>query len=256
MTDTAVDKTLAVLGGLAEHSRITDLARVTGLPKSTVHRLLRAMVDRGFATVTEDGDYLAGPKVLRLAGSGLRPTDTVRRARPALRALHHDTGNTVHLAMLVGDELVYVDKVEADLPYRLASRIGMSLPWHCTAIGKAVLAALPAEELATRLDRTELTARTPGSITGRRRLLAQLARIGRSGFALDDEENEVGVRCVGSAVRDHTGSVVGGVSVSALALERGIAQLTAVGPRVLRAAVEISGQLGAAEAALGGRGRA
>jgi IclR family acetate operon transcriptional repressor len=86
MTDTAVEKTLAVLEALADHTRITDIARVTGLPKSTVHRLLQTMVDRGFATPTADG-YLTGPRVLALAGKVLRPVDTVERARPFLRSL-------------------------------------------------------------------------------------------------------------------------------------------------------------------------
>ncbi|MET9231493.1 IclR family transcriptional regulator [Lentzea sp. NPDC003310] len=243
MTDTAVEKTLAVLEALADHSRITDIARATGLPKSTVHRLLQAMVDRGFATPTADG-YLTGPRVLALAGKVLRPLDTVERARPHLRALQESTSCTVHLAVLFGDELVYVDKVEADKPYRMASRLGMSLPVHGTAIGKAVLAALPTSELNAYITRTGLPGRTPHTITSAPRLKAQLERVRRSRFALDDEENEVGVRCVGSAIRDHSGAVVGGLSASTLALEHSLPELIALGPRVLRAADEVSAALG------------
>ncbi|MFC3898937.1 IclR family transcriptional regulator [Lentzea rhizosphaerae] len=243
MTDTAVEKTLAVLEALADHTRITDIARVTGLPKSTVHRLLQTMVDRGFATPAADG-YLTGPRVLALAGKVLRPVDTVERARPFLRSLQESTGCTVHLAVLYGDELVYVDKIEANKPYRMASRLGMSLPAHGTAIGKAVLASLPPAELDAFLGRTGLPGRTPKTITSGPRLKAQLTRVRRSRFALDDEENEVGVRCVGAAVRDHAGVVIGGLSASSLAMEHSLPELIALGPRVLRAADEVSAALG------------
>jgi len=243
MTDTAVEKTLAVLEALADHTRITDIARVTGLPKSTVHRLLQTMVDRGFATPTSDG-YLTGPRVLALAGKVLRPMDTVERARPFLRALQESTGCTVHLAVLFGDELVYVDKIEANKPYRMASRLGMPLTAHGTAIGKAVLASLSTSELDAFVRRTGLPGRTPRTITSASRLKSQLARVRRSGFALDDEENETGVRCVGAAIRDHAGVVIGGLSASSLAMEHSLAELIALGPRVLQAADEVSAALG------------
>jgi IclR family acetate operon transcriptional repressor len=243
MTDTAVEKTLAVLEALADHTRITDIARVTGLPKSTVHRLLQAMVDRGFATLGSDG-YLTGPRILALAGKVLRPLDTVERARPFLRTLQESTGCTVHLAVLFGDDLVYVDKIEANKPYRMASRLGMSLPAHGTAIGKALLASLPPSELDAYITRTGLPGRTPRTITSSSRLKSQLSRVRRSRFALDDEENELGVRCVGAAFRDHAGTVIGGLSASSLAMEHSLQELIALGPRVLRAADEVSAALG------------
>jgi DNA-binding IclR family transcriptional regulator len=247
VTDTAVEKTLAVLEALADHSRITDIARVTGLPKSTVHRLLQAMVERGFAAVRSDGGYLAGPKVLVMAGKVLRPVDTVERARPALRALREESACTVHLAMVVGDELVYVDKVEANKPYRMPSRLGMSLSVHCSAIGKAVLASMAVSELDALMGRIRLAARTPNTITTPERLRAELAEARRTGYGFDDEENEIGIRCVGAAIRDHTGAVVGGISASTLAMEHTMAQLADLAPRVLHAADEVSVALGYVE---------
>ncbi|GLY47869.1 IclR family transcriptional regulator [Lentzea sp. NBRC 102530] len=192
---------------------MTDIARVTGLPQSTVHHLLPTTM-----------------------------VDAVERARPALHALRRSTGCTVHLAVLLGDELVHVDEVEK--PYRTAWRLGTSLPAHGTAIGKAVLASFSPAELDAHLTRTGLPARTPHTITSAPRLRAQLTRVRRSGFALDDEENEVGVRCVGAAVRDHSGAVIGGLSASSPALEHSLPELIALGPRVLRAADEVSAALG------------
>ncbi|MGW0517972.1 IclR family transcriptional regulator [Crossiella sp. NPDC003009] len=243
----AVEKALAVLDALAEHSRVTELARATGLPKSTVHRVLQTLAEQGFALADRQGNYLAGPKVLALAGRVLQRLDPARRARPALAALQGETGCAVHFAMLLGAELVYVDKVEGDKPYRMASRVGMSLPLHSSAIGKAVLAALPEVELAPLLGRLRLAARTPRTAVSPAALRDRLAGARATGFAVDDEENEPGVRCVGAVVRDHTGAVVGGVSVSALALEQELAELVAHAPRVLRAAREVSAAFGAPE---------
>ncbi|MBP2475239.1 DNA-binding IclR family transcriptional regulator [Crossiella equi] len=230
----AVEKALAVLEALAEHGRVTDLARVTGLPKSTVHRVLRTLVEQGFALPDQHGNYLAGPKVLALAGRVLHRLDPARRARAPLAALQADTGGTVHLAVLTGDELVCVDRVEGDKPYRLASRAGRALPLHRSAIGKAVLAALPPAELTAVLARLPLSPTSPIAVR------EALAPVRRAGFALDDEEHQAGVRCVGAVVRDHTGAVLGGVDVSALAIEHTMAELREHGHRVVRAAAEVS----------------
>ena len=120
---------------------------------------------------------------------------------------------------------------------RMASRIGGRLLLHCTAIGKAVLSTRDMNGL-------ELTARTPGTITDQQRLQAQLDRVRSCGFALDEQENEPGVRCVGAAVRNHNGTVVGGLSVSTLALEHTLPELIALGPRVVAAARDVSHALG------------
>lgn len=237
----AVRKALRVLEALADHSRITDLAEATGLPKSTVHRLLQVLVDSGFAAGDGSG-YRTGDRVLALAGKVLYRVDPAAQADPALGRLRDDTGCTVHLAMRFGGELLYVHKVEPDKPYRMGSRIGMHLPWHTSAIGKAVLAELPAAALPELLG--ELAPRTAGSITDRAELDRQLDAARSAGFALDDGENEAGVRCVGACVRDHSGTVVGGVSASTLALEHDVAWLREIGPRVRAAAAEVSTALG------------
>ncbi|MFR9728928.1 IclR family transcriptional regulator [Saccharopolyspora sp. MS10] len=239
----AVRKALRVLEALADHGRVTEIAAATGLPKSTVHRLLRVLVDAEFAH-SDDSGYRTGDRMLALAGKVLHRSDPAARADPALRRLRDDTGCTVHFALRFGGELLYVHKVEPDKPYRMGSRIGMHLPWHTSAIGKAVLAALPPEVVSELVGGGELLARTERSLTSRAALDAQLGEVGATGFALDDGENEVGVRCTGACVRDHSGAVVGGVSVSTLVLEHGMDHLRALGPRVRTAATEVSRALG------------
>jgi IclR family transcriptional regulator, KDG regulon repressor len=240
----AVGKALVVLDALADHSRVTDLAKAAGLPKSTVHRVLQTLVDQGFALADNRGNYLVGPRVLALAGKVLQRFDPARRAGLPLRQLHRDTGGAVHFAMLFGDELVYVDKVEGDRPSRLPTRIGMSLPLHSTSIGKAVLAALPADELAARLRQLRLVRRTPRTATDPRQVLWHIERARSAGYALDDEETEPGVRCVGATVRDHTGRVVGGISVATLTRDLDLTRLRGLGPRVIAAATQVSAALG------------
>jgi IclR family transcriptional regulator, acetate operon repressor len=217
----AAEKTLAVLDALAAREgadRLADVAARAGLPRSTAHRILQRLVERGYARSVGDGRYVPGPRVLALAGEALQELDR-DRVRPILEALRDDVGHTVHLALLTGDEATYVEKLEVpDSGYRMASRVGMRLSLRTTAIGKAILAALDDERLGS--DERE--------------------RIRRLGYAVDDEENERHVRCVGAAVLDDSGRPVGAVSVSALTLDLSLDDVPTIGPRVLAAAAELS----------------
>lgn len=236
----AADKAFDVMEALAEHSRLADLAAATGLPKATVHRILRVMVERGLARPVGDGGYVCGPRMLALAARVTHALDLPGRVQPHLEDLQRLTGRTVHLALLAGDEAVYVAKVEGGKPYRLASRVGMSLQLHCTSIGKAMLAAMGDDEVAGIAARTGLPRRTPRTITEAGALLAEIAAARERGWAEDHEENEPGVCAAGAAVFDHTGRLLGGVSAATLAFDAG----DGAGPAVRDAAREISRTLG------------
>jgi IclR family acetate operon transcriptional repressor len=240
-----VEKTLAVLDALGDHERIADIAQATGLHKSTVHRILQDFARLGFARATDHGTYQGGARILGLAGRVLARTDAAERARPELAALQEECGGTVHLAMLDGDEAVYVAKVEGSKPYRMASRVGMAMPLHCTAIGKAALAALPEPEVRALLARVPMPPRTPRTFTDPAALLAHLQEVRARGWSVDDEENEAGVRCVGAAVFDHTRRVIGAVSVSQLTSDPASRLPEEVGPQVAATALAISRALGA-----------
>jgi DNA-binding IclR family transcriptional regulator len=238
----AVDKAFDVMEALAEHSRLAEIAAATGLPKATVHRILHVMVQRGLARRVGDGWYVSGPRLLAFAGRIMHRLDLPAQVRPHLEELQRRTGRTVHLALLAGDEAVYVAKVEGDKPYRLASRVGMSLHLHCTSIGKAMLAAMTDDEVAGIAARTGLPRRTPNTIAGIDALLAEVAATRARGWAEDHEENEAGVCAAGAAVFDHTGHVVGGVSSATLSYDAG--SNSEVGPEVVAAARQISKALG------------
>jgi IclR family transcriptional regulator, acetate operon repressor len=240
----AADKTLSVLEALAEHDRIADLAAACRLPKSTVHRILQTLVRHGFARTDGQGGYVGGPRILSLAGRFLQRLDIAEQVRPILRDLQERTGWTVHLALLSGDEAVYVAKIEGAKPYHLASRVGMSLRLHCTSIGKAILATMPDSEVRAVVARTGLPPRTPHTLTDEEALLADLHGVRERGYAEDHEENEAGVHAVGAAVFDHTGEVLGAVSAACLVdLTNGREGLPAL---VRAAANEVSRALGAA----------
>lgn len=238
----AADKTLEVLEALADHARVADIAKSTALPKPTVHRILQTLVRHGFARTDGQGEYVGGPRILSLAGRFLQRLDIAEQVRPILRDLQERTGWTVHLALLSGDEAVYVAKLEGAKPYTLASRVGMSLRLHCTSIGKAILATMPDAEVRALVARTGMTARTEHTLTDEDSLLADLAEVRRRGYAEDHEENEAGVRAVGAAVFDHTGEVFGAVSAAALIYQDD--PLSERGDLVVKAAADVSRSLG------------
>ncbi|MFC4584591.1 IclR family transcriptional regulator [Sphaerisporangium corydalis] len=241
----SIDKALAVLEAIAEHHRVTDIAAATGVSKSTVHRILQSLVEWGFARADGAGGYEPGPRILTLAGRVMSRFDPSRQASAALRALHERTGYTTHFGIRSGDEAVYVDKLEGRRPYQMPSRVGMSLRLHSTAIGKAILAELGDDEVRLIAARTGLTRLTPATLTGVDDLLAHLGKVRALGYAMDDEENEPGIRCVGAAVFDHTGGVLGGISISSLAMDMEPGALQDLAPVVVSAARDVSTALGA-----------
>jgi IclR family transcriptional regulator, KDG regulon repressor len=246
----ATQKTLSVLDALAPDvrgaDRLGDIASRAGLPRSTVHRILQRLVEHGYARAEGDGRYVAGARVLALAGGVLRDLDR-GYLTPVLQALCDDVGHTVHFALLTGNEATYIEKLEAPgASYQMVSRVGGRIALHCTAIGKAILAGLPVDERHALLGRGELVARTPRTLITVPELDRELERVAARGFAVDDEENERNIRCVGAAVRDGRGRPTGAVSVSALTLDLALDDVPAVGRRVTAAADELSRALSGA----------
>ncbi|HEV7898494.1 MAG TPA: IclR family transcriptional regulator [Planosporangium sp.] len=241
----AIAKVVAVAEALTEHRRLSRIAQVTGLPISTVHRILQELVSQGWVREGEERDYMLGPGLLRLAGRAADDSDLARAARPALRALGERSGYTIHFGVRQGDEAVYVDKLDGRGAYGMRSRIGGTLSLHCTAIGKAILAALPEEDVRMIAARTALPRRMPRTLTTTEALLANLATVRARGWALDDEENATRVRCIGAVVVDHRGEPIGAVSVSGLSVDLGRVQVARLAPMVVRTAREVSAALGA-----------
>jgi DNA-binding IclR family transcriptional regulator len=251
----AFGRGLEVLESLVEAggpSTLGELAQRTSLPKPTVHRLLRVLLRRGYAFQDEQQRYQASYRLLVLADRMQQTSAFVRVARPVMKSLQSEVPETIHLAALEGDHAVYVEKLEALRPYRMASAVGSPFDLHCSAMGKTILAFLPPDEAEERIRHMTLRRYTHATITDTEELRAELAATRVRGFALDDEEDEEEVRCVGSAVLDHNMRPIGGICISAPTFQLSRERAIELGPDVLRAAREISIGLGADTAQLPG----
>lgn len=241
-------RALDILEALAEAGgglSLSEIAARTRLPKPTIHRILKTLRSRGYVESDGAGVYQLGSQILRLAGRSASSLDYGARLRPVLRELVAMTHATVHFGVLRDGSVFYAEKLDPRRPYRMASTVGMEIALHSTAIGKAVLAHLPAEERASLIAPERLERRTPNTITEPRALERELAAIRDRGFAVDDEENEEEIRCVGAPVFGHDDRVVGAVSVSSPTFHLSPDDVPRLALLVVAAAREASRALGA-----------
>jgi DNA-binding IclR family transcriptional regulator len=242
----ALTKGLLLLRVLADSPtglQLAELCRRVGLPKPTTLRLLGPLLDFGLVDCRDGGRYRLGPECLVLGAAFRGALDLRAEAADLLHALVELSGETVHLAVPDRGRVLYVDKVESPHALRMVSRIGGTNPLHCTALGKAML-AFAGEELVRAAVTAGLERRTPRTIVELGQLEVELERVRERGFAIDDVENEAGVRCVGAPVLDEEGRVTAAISVAGpehrLTRERALE----LGPRVRAAAEELSRRLG------------
>ena len=241
----ASEKTLRVLSAALEHPRFTDIVAESGLAKATVHRILATLVEQDFVAGDADHGYRAGPSLLTLAGRALASVDISSIAEPIVDALVARVDCTVHVGVLTEAEMVYVIRKDASKPYRMRSRVGLGIPMHCSGMGKAVLSSWSPERVDQLVAREGLPARTDQTITTPEALHEELARVAARGYAMDLGENEVGTVCVSAPIRDHTGAVTYGLSISSIALEHPGTTIESLAPDAVAAADEISRLLGA-----------
>ena len=229
-------KALSVLEALVRAGRavtLTELMQATGLPKPSLHRTLALFEDAGYVQREPAGrGYAVGPRLASLGLAILTNDAPSTLRRSILRQLVADVGETCNLAMLRKGEVVYLDRVEAEWPLRLHLPAGSTVPIHCSASGKLLLAFLPAAERDALVATLPLERHTARTITDRALLARELDRIVAAGYALDDEEYVAGVACVAVPVR------VAGEAVAAVAVHAATARLT------LQRAIEFVPRLG------------
>lgn len=244
----SVLKALDILECLAVADRplsTQEIALRCGLPRPTAYRLLTTLLTRDYVTICPDsGRYQIGAKVLSLGNNFLDRLDLPELARADLRELGQIAGETVHLGVLDGPEVLYVGKVDGPQSVRMHSTIGARSPLYSTAMGKAILAFLPLEQRMALLDQITLMPRTPNTIIDRGMLVEHLELVRTQGFAVDDVENEEGIRCVGAPVFDHTGHVKAAVSISGPAYRLSSSRLQELSQPVIKAGMAISNKLG------------
>lgn len=177
---------------------LSDLAQRSGLALPTIHRLLRTLVGLGYVRQEPSRKYALGPRLVLLGDGASRLLGA--RAAPELAQLVESLGESANLAMLDGHEIVYVAQAPGRHAMRMFTEVGRRAAVHCTAVGKAMLARLPESRVDELLQRAGMDAQTPNTITKPRTLKRELVRIRADGYAVDNQEQELGVRCVGVAL--------------------------------------------------------
>jgi DNA-binding IclR family transcriptional regulator len=235
----SVDNALRLLELIGEHKiiRVSEAAELLGVARSTAHRLLGALRRRGFVLQDKpNGAYRPGPVLNEIGLAAIGRIDIRLVARPVLEELSEQTQETVSLSLLEGRNVRFVDGVESPRSVRVGNRTGLVLPAHCTAAGKAILAALPRIELLRRYKDRELIARTPSSISTWEQLEDELEQVRRRGYARNAEEGEEGICAVAAAVRDLTDAPLASLAVVLPATRMAQADATTFVPMLTSAA--------------------
>ncbi len=223
---------------------ISALAQRLGLAKSTVHRLASTLIGADMLEQNPDsGRYRLGLALLELGALVRRKMDVSNEAKPYLRMLRETTGETVHLAILDHASVFYVTKLESKQAIRMSSEVGARAPVHCTAEGKALLAFQP-EEFVEQVIGYGLQGRTPHTITDPKVLRRDLAAIRARGYAIDNEESELGLRSVAAPIRSHSETVIASLSIAGPAHRISKKTLVSHAREVVKAADAISQRLG------------
>jgi DNA-binding IclR family transcriptional regulator len=232
----------ASVGGAAT---LAEIARKTSLPRSTAHHILRALVDFGY--LVQDGDakpYRLGPRLFRLTGHSWTKEQLAEIAMPYLDELSRRTGEGTSLAILRDGIVTIVAKRESDGAVRVVQEVGARRPIYCTAVGKALAAWLPRDELDGIIARTNFERKTPRTIVTPAAFRRELMRIRATGFAIDNEEHIAGIRCIATPVRDHSGDVRASLCVvgpTSRLPQRRLAEIREV---LAAVAADLSAQLG------------
>jgi|SRR5579859_1743400 len=225
---------------------LTELAKATGLAPSTAHRLLKTLQQRRYVSHdAERGLWFVGVQSFTVGAAFLRTRNIVAAARPVMRQLMEDSGESVSLAVLDGADAVYLAQIECRAMMRALARPGGRAPLHCSGVGKALLAALGEAERAPLYGRVQFTRYTEHTLTDAAALEAALQPIASQGFAVDDEEFALGLRCVAAAVRDEYGEPVAAISCSGPTARVTADRIAPLGHLVAVAAADIAAALGA-----------
>lgn len=215
----AVERAFSMLEIIAQSSGGVsngEISRKLGIPKSSASYILRTLESRGYLSrEAETGKYRVGLKILSLSRGALGGRDVRAIALPAMRRLSEQTGLTCHLAVLDGTDAVYIEKVESEGFIRMDTWVGRRMRIHATSVGKAIIAHIPQADVEQLLDRIGgMEKRTPKTITTRPRLFKELEKVLAQGFAIDDEENNLGARCVAAPVFNEGGAIEASLGLS------------------------------------------
>ncbi len=226
---------------------LAELSKRVGLHNSTTFHLVRTMVSLGYVRQLKDKRYRVGRPLFVLAANSLDDVEMVSLAMPVLEDLSRETGEAGHFAVRMGDGVVVIARTGGAGAFQLTNRMGVVRPAHCTALGKIVLAALRQEQFEHFLERAELKAFTPKSITDIAVLRREIDDVRRAGIAFDDGEFDSELRCVAVPVKDFTGRLIGAIGISGPVWRLSIQALQSRAKLVEAAAARLSAEFGSIE---------
>lgn len=231
--------------GETDELGVTELSKKLKLHKNNVFRILATLQSRNYIEQNKSNDnYKLGIKCLELGQTFIHQRGLLKQAKVILKELAEKTGETSYLSFLRGNEVVYLDAVEGTSTVRVVSRVGLHMPLHATAAGKALIALESDDELAKRFS-GELRRFTKNTRTSLTELMPDINLVREAGYAVDLEEFEEGLRCLAAPIRDYTRKVIGAISVSGPAHRISEERINGlIGGEVLRAANSLSARLG------------
>ena len=243
----SLDRAVSVLDELGESDTPLSLAEICqrmNLHKSTAHRSLMVLERCALIERTQENRFRLGLRLYELGNRAVEQFDLRVRVHPFFRRLSMQVGETVHLSVLQKTSVVYLDKVEPNRRVCMSSKIGTSNPVYCTSMGKAMLAFQPAETIEQIVAKIRFVRHTPKTLCTREALLKALEKVRRRGYAIDDEEIELGVRCVGAPIFDENHRAIAAVSVSGPASRIPVQNVPTIADHLLHCCAEISASLG------------
>jgi IclR family KDG regulon transcriptional repressor len=243
-----LDRTFAIFDVLMDSGKevgIGDLTSKLKLSKSTVHRILMNLeANRFVERAGPGGRYRLGPRLFELGTKALATLNLREEAEPCLEHLVARTGETAHFGVLRDGKVTSLFNVQTKRSLGTASTVGRRIPIYCTSLGKSILAFHPKNEAETIIRKCQFRACTQNTITRPSLLMVELEKIRKRGYALDDEEFEIGLRCIGAPVRNHLGVVIGAISIAGPTIRVTKKRVPGLAKSVIQAAEELSRRLG------------
>lgn len=213
----SVERSLDIIEALATEPAgigLSRLADMTGLHKSTVHRLLATLLERGYVSKQQDGSYRLGLKMIEAASCFLNGLELQTEARPYISRITRELGLTAHLGILEGDKVVYIEKMDVIANIKMYNQIGLRVPAYCSSLGKCLLSGYSRDELELIMSDCTFERFTQNTITSMEEFHKEMKKVRTKGWAIDNEESELNHRCIGAPIFDYRGDIIASISAS------------------------------------------
>ncbi len=245
----SIDRVLDILEALSAAPQglaLSELAAATSLHASTAHRLLASLANRGYVRKDpQSGKYRLTLRLYEISRRVSSVLDLFTASKPILETLSNEVKEVIHLVERDGNDVVYLYKMEPfSRPISITSSVGLHNPMYCTGVGKSIMAYLPEKEVRTIWEQTQVVRFTPKTIATWEELQADLALIRQRGYAIDDEEHDLGVRCIAAPIYSWNGTPLGAMSISGPAVRMTDSAIAEFAPKLLHTAGEISESMG------------